>query len=162
MNNYPNLFSPIQIGNVTVKNRLFMPPLSTNLGKKGLMPVHQLEHELSALKDEVAHGAGSAVLIPSWMEVVWKKDKNKFIKFSKNVMNITSYEDDEDLIIKGINSLKELFIKLKMPTKLSDFGFTKEDVEYMANHLTNNGSFVFPSFIPLNKDLALEVYYNCL
>ena len=67
-----------------------------------------------------------------------------------------------DLIIKGINSLKELFIKLKMPTKLSDFGFTKEDVEYMANHLTNNGSFVFPSFIPLNKDLALEVYYNCL
>ena len=134
----------------------------TNLGKKGLMPVHQLEHELSALKDEVAHGAGLAVLIPSWMEVVWKKDKNKFIKFSKNVMNITNYENDEDLIIKGINSLKELFIKLKMPTKLSDFGFTKEDVEYMANHLTNNGSFVFPSFIPLNKDLALEVYYNCL
>ena len=31
-------------------------------------------------------GAGLAVLIPSWMEVVWKKDKNKFIKFSKNVM----------------------------------------------------------------------------
>ena len=96
------------------------------------------------------------------MEVVWKKDKAKFVKFAKNVMNIETYQDEEDLILKGINGLKELFIKLKMPTKLSDFGFTKEDVEYMANHLTNNGSFIFPSFIPLNKDLALEVYYNCL
>ena len=35
MNNYEHLFSPIKIGNQLVKNRLFMPPLSTNLGKKG-------------------------------------------------------------------------------------------------------------------------------
>ena len=51
----------------------------TSLGKNGLMPVHQLEHEVSALKDDVAHGAGLAVLIPSWMETIWKEDKEKFI-----------------------------------------------------------------------------------
>ena len=32
---FPNLFSPIQIGKTTVKNRIFMPPLSTNLAEKG-------------------------------------------------------------------------------------------------------------------------------
>ena len=31
MNSYEHLFSPIQIGTTTVKNRVFMPPISTNL-----------------------------------------------------------------------------------------------------------------------------------
>ena len=35
MNKYEHLFEPIKIGNTIVKNRIFMPPLSTNLGNKG-------------------------------------------------------------------------------------------------------------------------------
>ena len=35
MDKYPHLFSPIKIGETVVKNRIFMPPLSTNLGNKG-------------------------------------------------------------------------------------------------------------------------------
>ena len=35
MNTYPKLFSPIKIGETTVKNRVFMPPISTNLADKG-------------------------------------------------------------------------------------------------------------------------------
>ena len=31
MSLYPNLAKPIKIGNQIVKNRIFMPPLSTNL-----------------------------------------------------------------------------------------------------------------------------------
>ena len=134
----------------------------TNLGKQGLMPIHQLEHELSGLKEEVAHGAGLAVLIPSWMWVTYKYDKDKFIKFAKNVMEVKYYEDDEDLIIKGIMKLEDLFVRLQMPRTLSEFGITEEDVEYMASHLTQNGTFTFPSNVPLNKELALKVYYNCL
>ena len=133
----------------------------TFLGKEGLMPVHQLEHEVSALKDDVAHGAGLAVLIPSWMEIVWKKDKEKFVKFSKNVMLIDEYKNEEDLIIKGINKLKQFFISLKMPTRLKEFNINEEDIVYMSNHLTQNGSFVFPSNIPLDYNLALEIYKNC-
>ena len=35
MNQYPHLFSPVRIGETTVKNRIFMPPISTNLANKG-------------------------------------------------------------------------------------------------------------------------------
>ena len=35
MTNYSHLFTPIKIGNTTIKNRIFMPPLSTNLADKG-------------------------------------------------------------------------------------------------------------------------------
>lgn len=53
MSRFPHLFSPIQIGNVTVKNRLFMPPLSTNLGKKGYVTDELVEHYKARAKGGV-------------------------------------------------------------------------------------------------------------
>ena len=53
MNNYEHLFSPIKIGNQLVKNRLFMPPLSTNLGKKGYVTDELVEHYKARAKGGV-------------------------------------------------------------------------------------------------------------
>lgn len=53
MNNYPNLFSPIQIGKTTVKNRIFMPPLSTNLGNKGYVTDELVAHYKARAKGGV-------------------------------------------------------------------------------------------------------------
>lgn len=50
---YPNLFSPIKIGNAVVKNRLFMPPLSTNLGKNGYVTDELVEHYKARAKGGV-------------------------------------------------------------------------------------------------------------
>lgn len=44
MEKYPHLFSPIKIGGTVVKNRIFMPPLSTNLGNKGYVTDELVEH----------------------------------------------------------------------------------------------------------------------
>lgn len=53
MQYYPNLFSPIQIGNTTVKNRIFMPPLSTNLADKGYVTDALIEHYSNRAKGGV-------------------------------------------------------------------------------------------------------------
>lgn len=44
MKKFPHLFEPIQIGKTTVKNRIFMPPLSTNLADKGYVTDALVEH----------------------------------------------------------------------------------------------------------------------
>lgn len=44
MKNFLHLFEPIQIGKTTVKNRIFMPPLSTNLADKGYVTDALVEH----------------------------------------------------------------------------------------------------------------------
>ena len=44
MKNFPHLFEPIQIGKTTVKNRIFIPPLSTNLADKGYVTDALVEH----------------------------------------------------------------------------------------------------------------------
>lgn len=53
MNDYPHLFEPIQIGKMTVKNRLFMPPLSTNLADKGYVTDALVEHYSNRAKGGV-------------------------------------------------------------------------------------------------------------
>lgn len=44
MTKYEHLFEPIQIGNKTIKNRIFMPPISTNLANKGYVTDELIQH----------------------------------------------------------------------------------------------------------------------
>jgi 2,4-dienoyl-CoA reductase-like NADH-dependent reductase (Old Yellow Enzyme family)/thioredoxin reductase len=44
MTKYKHLFEPIQIGTKTVKNRIFMPPISTNLANKGYVTEELIQH----------------------------------------------------------------------------------------------------------------------
>ena len=50
---YPHLLSPIQIGKTTVKNRVFMPPLSTNLADKGYVTDALVAHYAARAKGGV-------------------------------------------------------------------------------------------------------------
>lgn len=53
MDNFPHLFEPIQIGKTTVKNRIFMPPLSTNLADKGYVTDALIQHYSNRAKGGV-------------------------------------------------------------------------------------------------------------
>lgn len=53
MNQFPHLFEPIRIGKQTVKNRIFMPPLSTNLADKGYVTDALIEHYSNRAKGGV-------------------------------------------------------------------------------------------------------------
>ena len=44
MTKYKYLFEPIKIGSKTVKNRIFMPPISTNLANKGYVTDELIQH----------------------------------------------------------------------------------------------------------------------
>lgn len=53
MSKYEHLLSPIKIGETTVKNRIFMPPLSTNLADKGYVTNELVEHYKARAKGGV-------------------------------------------------------------------------------------------------------------
>ena len=71
---------------------------------------------------------------------------------------VSVYEDEEDLINKGIKKIEEIFKKFSMPSSLKEVGVKEEDLLIMANKLTDNGSKIFPSNIPLTKELVLKIY----
>ena len=47
MHKYEHLFQPIKIGKREVKNRIFMPPISTNLANKGEAPLRDRKERCS-------------------------------------------------------------------------------------------------------------------
>ena len=53
MNKYTHLFEPIKIGNTMVKNRIFMPPISTNLADKGYVTEELIRHYAARAKGGV-------------------------------------------------------------------------------------------------------------
>lgn len=53
MSKYEHLFKPIKVGNTMVKNRIFMPPLSTNLANKGYVTDELIQHYAQRAKGGV-------------------------------------------------------------------------------------------------------------
>ena len=63
MNKYPHLFEPIQIGTQTVKNRVFMPPISTNLANKCYVTDELVQHYGARAKGGVGLNVSEVVTV---------------------------------------------------------------------------------------------------
>ncbi len=115
---------------------------------------HEIEHELSAFYD-VAHGAGLAVIFPVWMKYVYKHDTKRFVQFAKNVFGIKE-GTDEQIALKGIESTKDFFKEIGLPTTLKELDIDDKNLEEMAKKCVGEDS--IGNFLKLNKDDVLKIY----
>ena len=125
-------------------------------GRIGDWASHKLEHELSALYD-IAHGAGLAVVWPAYLEFFARRGL-----FTERLERYAEKIWGERTVEGGIEATREYFRSLGMPERLSDFGLTAEDAEYMSRRCTDDGKKTFPSVIPLGLDEVREIYSLCL
>ena len=134
----------------------------TSIGKKMIMPVHQLEHALSGKFPNIAHGLGLAVLFPAWCKYYYKYDVEKFALLGERVFDIYSGNKLEDAK-STIDAFEEYFASLNLPNKLSDLGVKEEDIEPLVKLVTNNGTRTVPHHTKaINDEVAREIYYSCL
>ncbi len=99
---------------------------SLNTGRVGDWASHMIEHELSAIND-VAHGAGLAILVPNWMTYVYKHDVQRFVQFAVRVFNVEQdFHDPERTVKKGIAALRAFFTSIGMPATLSAIGIGED------------------------------------
>ena len=134
----------------------------TNIGKPFGMPVHQLEHGLSGMYKEIAHGAGLAVLWPAWANYYVDYDVDKFDQYARNVWG-SEMPDKRENAIKGIKLTEEFFRYLGMPSRLGEFRIGFIDVESLINLLTDNGTRVVAHHVkPLDGEVARIIYKSCL
>ena len=134
----------------------------TSIGKKMLMPVHQLEHALSGRFPNIAHGLGLAILFPAWCRYYYKYDIDKFAQLGERVFDIYSGDKVQDAI-STIDAFEEYFSRMNLPNKLSEVGVKKEDIESLVNLATKNGTMsIYHHTKPINDEVAREIYYSCL
>lgn len=134
----------------------------TSVGKKYLMPIHQLEHALSGKFVKVAHACGLAILFFGWARVYYQYDLDKFARLGERLFGIKE-EDKEKASLKCIDAFREYFDKLGMPSRLSEVGVKEKDIEVLANLVSKEGSRVIEHHSrPLDYETAKEIYLMVL
>ena len=133
----------------------------TSCGRENYLAVHQLEHAISGVYDNVAHGAGLAVLYPAWAKFIYKHNIKRFARLARNVWDVND-ENDELCALKGIQKMQEFFIKIGMPSTLKEFNVTEKDIEKFVKICTNNGQRTVKSYIPLGESEIAEIFKICL
>ena len=92
---------------------------------------HALEHPLSAVKHELSHGLGLAILLPAVVKTIYKDRANILADIlSPLVPGLKPEESDADKAAKGV---QEWLASVGVPEKLEDEGFTETDVEKLVN-----------------------------
>jgi alcohol dehydrogenase YqhD (iron-dependent ADH family) len=125
---------------------------------------HALEHELSALNPEIAHGAGLAVMMPAWMRYVWRENPRRFLSFGKDVFGIVpeneTSEAGEKAVIATIERLQEFFVSMGMPKSLSQFGLDPSCVGRLLTALEKSKGRFFGAFKRLGPEDARAIYLS--
>lgn len=91
-----------------------------NAGTNGGFPVHMIEHTLSAYHD-ITHGAGLAVVNPSWMRFAARHRPEKFVQFAERIFGLQpARPDDLACAMDGIDSFEAFLRSTGCPTRLSE------------------------------------------
>lgn len=143
--------------------------LASSFSHNGLMELarpmcfrcHQFEHVLSAVHDEIAHGAGLAVCFSAYAKYIYKKSPiafNRFLRLAYQVFEVEPSMDKEKDCLLGIERLVEFFKNLNMPTKMRDLGIDKSELEDLSLRVSWNKTRVIEDVIPLTYKEMREIY----
>lgn len=131
----------------------------TQCGRHSLLMVHQLEHELSAMYPEIAHGAGLAALWCSWARYVYTSNISRFVQFAHNVWNVDiDHEHPEKTVLKAIDLQEQYYESIGMPTGLKSLGIKEENLEELAYKCSREKTRVLEGYKELGYDEMLDIY----
>ena len=132
----------------------------TGCGREHFLAVHQLEHALSGEYENIAHGAGLAVLFPAWAKYVYKYAPARFAQFARRVWEITE-DDDEKAALWGIEEMADYFKFLGMPASLREFGIKADCTDQLSDLCTFGKSREVKTYINLDYDKIKEIFDSC-
>ena len=118
---------------------------------------HGIEHELSALYD-CAHGAGLAVIMPSWMEFVYKHNVMRFCQMATRVFGCQmNFENPEATALEGIRRFRSFLHSIGMPINFAELGANEEDIPALVEKF-GIGRRRTGGFVALSADDITEIY----
>ncbi len=118
---------------------------------------HGIEHELSALYD-CAHGAGLAVIMPAWMEFVYKHNPLRFAQAATRVWGCQmDFEHPEVTALEGIKRFRSFLHSIGMPINFAELGAREEDIPALVEKF-GIGRKRTGGFVALSAEDIAEIY----
>ncbi len=131
----------------------------TQCGRQSQLVVHQLEHEVSGMYPDVAHGAGLAALWCSWARYVYRCNINRWLQFAQNIWNMDiDFEHPEKTIEQAIDKQEQYYASIGMPINLKSLGVKKESLEELALKCSRNRTRTLIGYKPLEYEDILKIY----
>jgi alcohol dehydrogenase len=126
-----------------------------SMGVQGDWATHNIEHAVSAVTD-IPHGGGLAIIFPHWMEYVMSENVDRFCQFADRVFDIKQESmSKEEWALAGIKALRTFWNQIGAPSRLSEYGITKEQLPEMAAKTVKYGP--FGNFKKLDQEDALKI-----
>ena len=118
---------------------------------------HGIEHELSALYD-CAHGAGLAVIMPAWMEFVYKHNVMRFCQMATRVFGCRmDFENPESTALAGIKAFRSFLHSIGMPINFDELGAKREDIPALVEKF-GLGDGKTGGFVHLSSEDVAKIY----
>ncbi len=130
----------------------------TGLGSKMYFTVHKLEHEITGMFDNVAHGAGLSVLFIAWAKYVFMDSIYLFSRLGYNVFNIDKSKDEKTAAFLTIFHFETYFKELGMPTTLEELNIDESKLEFLADRITKGDTVELPGIRNLNKNDIMNIF----
>lgn len=130
----------------------------TGMGVKMYFTVHKLEHILSGMYDQIAHGAGLAILFPAWLKYISSYLVDKCYRLFVEVFGIEE-KSKEKTIAEGIEALKQFFSNLGMPVSWKEIGLNEPQLQELIDRATKANTQMIPGFLPLDQQ-AIQTIFN--
>ncbi|MCX7880048.1 MAG: iron-containing alcohol dehydrogenase [Ignavibacteria bacterium] len=89
---------------------------------------HSIEHSISAIHPEIAHGAGLAVVFPAWIKYVHSINESQFLRWAKKIFNANNVQD-------GIDALKRKYKSWGAPISLRELNIAREEIPIIAENV---------------------------
>lgn len=124
---------------------------------------HALEHPLSAVKPDLAHGLGLSMLLPAVVKSIYPAQSKVLAElFADVVPGLEGKSGEDTLIAEGIE--KWLF-EVGITQKLSDEGFTSGDVDRLVDltfETPSLGGLLSIAPITADRDAVRKIYTESL
>jgi alcohol dehydrogenase YqhD (iron-dependent ADH family) len=123
-------------------------------------PVHMIEHTVSAYHD-VTHGAGLAIINPSWMRFAAQTAPAKFVQFAERIFGLTARgPDDLECALAGIDRFEAFLKSIGCPTRLSEVEIDEQLIETYAKEtlrIIHDENGRLPALTPMTEDDIVSV-----
>ena len=122
---------------------------------------HALEHPLSAVKPELSHGLGLAILLPAVVKTIYKDKPHVLADILAPIApGLTGEASEAD---KAAKLVQDWLFSVDVKEKLEDEGFTDDDVEKLTDLV-----YTTPSLAGLldiapsgnGREVVKEIYRN--
>jgi alcohol dehydrogenase YqhD (iron-dependent ADH family) len=94
--------------------------------------VHRIEHGISGIFPEIAHGSGLAVVHPAWIRYVHTENPEIFERWAKNVWDMTD-------ISSGIDRMITVFKGWGAPVSLKELGIENNQIPKIVDNILYTG-----------------------